>query len=134
MPVPDHLSHAPYLSLATFRKNGEAVPTPIWVAPWEDRLYAFSAAQAGKMKRLKNSPRALIAPCTSSGQLLGVWQEVRAFRLEDPEEAALAERALLAKYGWQMQLTNLASRLSGRYHRRAYLRIVTLEDWEKERR
>ena len=40
-----------------------------------------------------------------------------------PTEIADALKALRQKYGWQMVLTDFMSRLSGRYHRRAYIRI-----------
>jgi PPOX class probable F420-dependent enzyme len=123
MPIPDHLLAAEFISLATFRKNGEAVPTPIWVAPWGGKLYAFSEAKAGKMKRLKNSPRARLAPCTASGKLLGVYQDAEAHIVTDPVEIEHALTALHAKYGWKMKLTDLGSRLAGRYHKRGYLRI-----------
>lgn len=123
MPIPDHILSAEYVSLATFRKNGDAVPTPIWAAPVEGKLYAFSAGNAGKVKRLRNFSRAQLAPCTSSGKLLGVWQDASAYLVDDPAEVQLAYQALQAKYGWKMTLTDLASKLAGRYHKRVILRM-----------
>ena len=37
------LADADYFSLATFRRNGNAVPTPVWFAPAGDTFYVFSA-------------------------------------------------------------------------------------------
>jgi PPOX class probable F420-dependent enzyme len=123
MPVPDHLQAAEFVSLVTFKKNGDAVATPIWAAPVEGKLYAFSEKKAGKVKRLRNSPRARLAACTGRGKTLGMFQEARAFLVEDPAEIAAAYRSLHAKYGWKMKLTDLASKLARRYHRRAILRV-----------
>jgi uncharacterized protein len=123
MPIPDHFLAAEYVSLATFRKNGDTVPTPIWAAPANGMLYAFSEAKAGKMKRLKNFSKVKLAVCNHSGKLLGVWQDGEAFKVEDPHEIELANQALLAKYGWKMKLGNVFSKLARRYDKRAIIRI-----------
>ena len=51
----DLLAGENYINLATFRKSGKAVETPIWFAHAEGSYYAFSAGNAGKVKRLRNS-------------------------------------------------------------------------------
>jgi uncharacterized protein len=112
-----------YLSLATFRRDGRAVPTPIWFAGDERVLYAFSAGDAGKVKRLRNSPRARIAACDGRGRVHGEWHEARAYLVTDPAQRARADAVLHAKYGWLMWLADAGSRLTGRYAKRAYLRI-----------
>ena len=58
------LADEKYVSLATFRRSGDKVATPVWVAPDGDDLFVFSEAKAGKVKRLRNSPRAELAACT----------------------------------------------------------------------
>lgn len=123
MPIPDHLLSAEYVSLATFRKNGDAVATPIWAAPVEGKLYAFSEAKAGKMKRLKNFSKARLVECNSSGKLLGVWQDASAYIVDQPDEIEAAKKALTAKYGWKMKIGDLVSKAARRYHKRGYLRI-----------
>ena len=47
------LATADYFNLATFRKNGNAVATPVWFAPHGDTFYVFSAGDAGKVKRIR---------------------------------------------------------------------------------
>jgi len=112
-----------YLSLATFRRDGRAVATPIWFAADGAVLYAFSAGEAGKIKRLRNSPRARIAACDARGNVHGEWRDARAYVVTDPAQRARADQALHGKYGWQMWLADAGSRLTGRYAKRAYLRI-----------
>ena len=42
------LGDAQYVSLATYRRDGREVRTPVWVAGDAGRLYVFSEAAAGK--------------------------------------------------------------------------------------
>jgi len=111
------------MSLATFRRNGKAVETPVWFALGGGRLYVFSEARAGKVKRLRNDPRIRVAPCSMRGAVNGSWLAGRGRRVEDPAAVAAAYRALRRKYGWQMRLTDLLSRLAGRYEGRAILEL-----------
>ena len=60
------IGKAPYVSLATFRRSGDAVRTPVWMAPADGAHYVFSAGNAGKVKRLKNSERPFRARVCSS--------------------------------------------------------------------
>ena len=113
-----------YISLATRRHSGEFVPTPVWFAAERGNLYLFSAGNAGKVKRLRNYGDARIAPCTVTGRLTGGWIAADATLLTNPGDIATALAALQSKYGWQMHALNLLSRLGGRLHRRAYIRVV----------
>ncbi len=117
------LENATYANFATFRKSGAKVATPVWFAPHDDGYAVFSAGNAGKVKRLRNSSRAQLAPCNYSGKLLGDWVDAEAFVLEEESACEAARLALVAKYGWQMRMTDLSSKLAGRYHRRAYIYI-----------
>lgn len=121
------LDDARYVNLATFRKSGARVDTPVWAAPHGGRLYVFVAGDSGKVKRLRNSSRAQVAPCDARGRLIGEWANARAWIVDDVATVDRAYAALRAKYGWQMRLTDLLSRLSGRYDRRAVLEIEVLE-------
>jgi uncharacterized protein len=72
-----------YLSLETVRRSGAGVRTPVWFAsaPRPDgavRLYVYSAAEAGKVKRIRRRDAVRIAPCTASGKITGDWVEARA--------------------------------------------------------
>jgi PPOX class probable F420-dependent enzyme len=72
-----------YLSLETYRRNGDGVRTPVWFAgePVEgapEKLYAYSVADSGKAKRIRNGNRVRVAPCNVSGNLLGDWIDARA--------------------------------------------------------
>jgi PPOX class probable F420-dependent enzyme len=119
----DRLTHESYISLETLRRNGRAVPTPVWFAPAKGRLYVFSEAKAGKVKRLKNDPTCRVAACDMRGKVRGEWIPGLARRVEDAESVATAYDALHTKYGWLMGLTDFLSRLTGRYDARAIIEI-----------
>ena len=42
------LADADYFNLATFRRNGKPVATPVWFAPAGDTFYVFSAAMQAR--------------------------------------------------------------------------------------
>lgn len=117
------LADARYFNLATFRRSGVAVQTPVWFAAHGTRHYVFSEARAGKVKRIRANPRVRVAACDVRGKLLGPWHEGRARLLDDDTEIATAYRALRKRYGWQMALTDIASKLTGRYDKRALIAV-----------
>ncbi len=113
----------PYVSLATFRKTGVEVRTPVWIAAHGSRYYVFSAGDAGKVKRIRNNSRVRLAPCDVRGKLRGDWIEGHASIVKDQDEIDRMYPAFTKKYGWQMRLGNVFSRLTGRYSRRAIIAI-----------
>jgi uncharacterized protein len=80
-----------YVLLTTFRKNGEAVPTPVWFGLADGKVYLESEAVVGKVKRIRNDSRLQIAPCTIRGEPLGASVKGRA-RVLGPAESERAER------------------------------------------
>ncbi|HEU5452624.1 MAG TPA: PPOX class F420-dependent oxidoreductase [Terriglobales bacterium] len=64
-----------YISLATFRKNGQPVWTPVWFAMNGGRLYVMTRSDSWKIKRLANNPRVLFAPSSIRGKIKGPQQQ-----------------------------------------------------------
>jgi uncharacterized protein len=89
--------------LVTYRRDGTPVPTPVWAAAAGGRLYVRSERASGKLKRLRNDARLLVAPCTVRGKPLGAPFEARA-RILAAEEEPIAERALSDRYGLGREL------------------------------
>ena len=73
-----------YLSLATFRRSGAEVRTPVWFAATDGKIYVFTAGESGKVKRLRHSSRARIAPSDMRGNVRGEWSDVTARIITDP--------------------------------------------------
>lgn len=116
------LQKASYLSFGTYRKSGESVDTPVWFAEEGGTYYIFSAGEAGKIKRLRNSGRSRIAACTVTGVLQGDWVDCEAHIL-DADEESVALDALRRKYGLMMRMTDLGSKLTGKFKQRAYIAV-----------
>jgi PPOX class probable F420-dependent enzyme len=117
------LARANYMSFSTLKKSGDFVATPVWFAPDGDSYYIFSASDAGKTKRLRNFKQCGAAPCTATGRVTGESVDGEAFLLDDGADIKTALDALHRKYGWQMKITDLFSKLSGKMARRSYIRV-----------
>jgi PPOX class probable F420-dependent enzyme len=117
------LAEASYLNLATFRKTGAEIHTPVWFAQQTDKIYLFSNGEAGKVKRLRNSHRARVAPCDVRGKVLGDWLDAEARLLVDDIDSARAHQALLGKYGWQMATLDFFAKLFGRARQRVFIEV-----------
>jgi PPOX class probable F420-dependent enzyme len=101
-----------YCLLTTFRKTGEPIPTPVWFGLADGKLYLRTEATAGKVKRIRNNPRVLVAPCTFRGKPSGAPAEGRG-RVLQASESEGAERAIAANYGLFRKLyEGVGSRLS----------------------
>jgi uncharacterized protein len=102
MPIPPSISGQKYLSLTTFRKSGAAVPTPIWFAEANGKLYVMTRSDSGKYKRLRNNPQVRIAPCSIRGKVTGPDFPATARVL--PESDGPTARQLIHKKYWLARL------------------------------
>jgi uncharacterized protein len=94
----DTIGTAKYLSLTTFRTDGTPVATPVWLVRDGDVLRVVTQADSGKVKRIRNDPSVLVAPCDVRGRLAG--EQVRATAtLQSPEESARTEELITTRYG-----------------------------------
>jgi PPOX class probable F420-dependent enzyme len=112
-----------YVSLATYRRNGVEVKTPVWIAMVSGRYYVFSAGDAGKVKRIRAASRVRLAACDVRGEVRGPWMEAHARIVLDPTLIVEVRRALWRKYGLLMRLIDVIATMTGRIRRRAYIEI-----------
>lgn len=113
MPGLQSLNGAQFMSLATFRKSGVAVATPVWFAERGGRLYFLTDRNAGKVKRIRSNQQVTIAPCRANGKVLGDSIPGTA-RILSESEFASADRLLTAKYGLQKRLLDVYGAIRGR--------------------
>ena len=115
----------PYASLATKQRSGNWVWTPVWFAeaPAGQSIYIFSAANAGKVKRLKNFDTVQVAPCTVTGTITGESMSGSGRLVHDESEVAQAYTLLRSKYGWQIMVLDFFSRISGNINKRQMIRV-----------
>lgn len=116
----DDLRDQRYISLETYRRNGNPVRTPVWFAENGGRLYLYSAADAGKVKRIRHTPRVAFTPSDARGRISdsAIWLQGNA-RILSQEEARNAHKLLVEKYGWQRRLIDLFWFMGGRRPRAA---------------
>lgn len=87
-----------YLNLATLRKNGKEVHTPVWFVQENGLLFVRTIRNSGKVKRIQNNPNVRVAPCEVDGRLRGDWVKGRA-RLATAAESERTSQLLEEKYG-----------------------------------
>lgn len=102
----DELAAGKYISLTTFKRDGTAVATPVWVMREGDHLFVITDADSGKAKRLRNSSRAEVAPCDVRGNVTGDKVPCTAVLLDEAGTAKV-ERMVDQKYGLMARLFSM---------------------------
>jgi hypothetical protein len=92
----DSLVGRKYCVLVTYRKNGDAVPSPLWFGVAGRKVYAHTGGY--KVTRLERNPAVRVAPCTFRGRPMAPPFAGTA-RVVPSEEVERAERAIQANYG-----------------------------------
>jgi len=110
-----------YISLETFKKNGQGVKTPVWFVLHKNALYLYTKADSWKVKRIRNNPRVRVAICNIRGDIKGAWLDATASLVEGDERLA-ADKLLDRKY-FLKRVFNFLSRINR--HQRAMIKIET---------
>lgn len=105
-----------YLNLETFKKSGAGVRTPIWFAAdpaksldsADAKLYVYTNAETGKVKRIRTNGHVRIAPCDLRGNVSGQWMDARAV-IVGGVDASYAMQLLNRKYFPLKQLLDFFS-------------------------
>jgi hypothetical protein len=119
------LARERYISLTTFKRDGTAVSTPVWVGSDDgERLLVWTGAATWKAKRIRRDPRVRVAPCDARGRPRGDAVDAIARVLDDP---GIAERVLRRKYRIQKPALDAFNSLMSRVRRRPPGRSVTIE-------
>jgi PPOX class probable F420-dependent enzyme len=102
-----------FLSLTTFRKSGERVSNPMWVAQDGDALIMFTPQASGKVKRLRNSPRVELRPCNRRGRVKDGVEPVAGVAevLTDEDSLERATGIIRRKYGLGYRVVMAIERL-----------------------
>ena len=110
-----------YISLETFKKNGEGVKTPVWFVLHANAFYVYTEADSWKVKRVRNNPRVRVAVCSMRGDIKGPWLDATASIVEGDERLA-ADKLLDRKY-FLKKIFNFLTRINR--HKRAMIKIET---------
>jgi hypothetical protein len=110
-----------YLSLETYRRNGQGVRTPVWFAAEPGAagapvLYVYTTADSGKAKRIRRTSVARIAPCDARGRVTGAWVAAHA-QIVGGAAFGYGMRLLNRKYRPWKQILDLSVLLFPRHQR-----------------
>ena len=110
-----------YISLETFKTNGQGVKTPGWFVLHNGALYVYTEADSWKVKRIGNNPRVRVAACSLRGAVKGPWLDAKA-SIVDGDERLTADRLLDRKY-FLKKILNLLTKINR--HERAMIKVET---------
>jgi uncharacterized protein len=117
-----------FVLLSTFKKNGDAVATPMWVGRDGDHLFVWTPADSWKVKRIRNDPRVTLVPCGRFGKPHKGAHSV-AGTAEVITQPAIVERlteVIRRKYGLQFRVVTFIERLAARGQKRRYILRITV--------
>lgn len=93
------LAEGKVLSLTTMKKDGTGVATPVWLVREGDSLLVTTQASSAKVRRIRNDPHVLLAPCDARGRLKG--EQVAGLAvLQDAEETVRITALIRKRYGF----------------------------------
>ncbi|WP_406130769.1 PPOX class F420-dependent oxidoreductase [Streptomyces sp. NBC_00989] len=123
----DRIGRGSHVSLTTFRRNGQAVPTPVGSLVKDGTLYALTPPETGKAKRIRSNPQVTIAPCNMKGVVPTDAPVVRATaRLLDPAETVRVQEMMRRRF-FMYRLVRLADRALGRERRLVGIAVTVAE-------
>ena len=64
------LGNEPFVDLVSFRADGSAAHTPVWVSGDGTRLFVSTFGDSWKVRRIRSNPLVAIAACDGPGALL----------------------------------------------------------------
>jgi PPOX class probable F420-dependent enzyme len=95
-----------YISLETYKKNGQPVRTPVWFVAEKGIFYMRTDKRSGKVMRIRNNPHVRLAPCDIRGQVKGEWIDGEAKVLNTLDSRNVHE-LLNQKYGVRGRLLGI---------------------------
>ena len=109
------LADEKYVLVTTFRRDGRAVATPVWLVELPGGAFAFSTGgDSGKVKRLRHTTRVTLQACDRRGAgAHGPVYEGQA-RLATGTELEQIRAAIKTKYGVMATLIDFAASLTQR--------------------
>lgn len=116
-----------FVSLTTFKRNGDAVASAMWIVRDGDQLLVWTPAEAWKVKRVRRDPRVEL---TASGRTGKVKAGQPTFTgsaevITDPGAVARAESLVKRKYGVEYWVVTTIEAIAARGRKpRVVLRIT----------
>lgn len=125
----DRLGSEKFLSLTTFKRNGDAVATPLWVVEDAGQLVFWTPAESWKVKRVRRNPQVTVVTCSRTGAVAPGERAVpgRAQVVEEAAEVSRVQAMVKRKYGLEFLVVTTIERIMRRGCERRVLLRVDLE-------
>ena len=109
------LEHEKYVLLTTFKRDGTAVPTPVWVVALDGgRLGLWTSSGSGKAKRLAHTSRVTVQACDVRGRpKAGTTPLEGSAALVSGAEYAVICNKVRTKYGAMTSITKFLGKVGG---------------------
>ena len=109
------LTDEKYVLFTTFRRDGTAVPTPVWVVSLDDdRLGFWTSSGSGKAKRLTHTSKVTVQACNARGVVKTGSAPIPATAtLVTGSDFEAIRTKVKAKYGFQTQITKVLGSIGG---------------------
>lgn len=123
-----------YVRLTTYKRDGSAVATPVWIADLGDGTVGFTTASSSwKVKRIGNNPKVALQPSDNKGNEVPGSEAVTgtAELRHDAAGFETIKKRIKDKYGVQYTMISLvgqAAKLMGRGSGTDTGVVVTLDD------
>lgn len=111
--VPMAIADEKYVSLTTFRKNGERKAVPVWIADLGDGTFGFTTPSSSwKCKRLRNDPRVELQPSDARGKVKpGTSVVAGTAELKQGADFDRVRSQIKEKYGFQVTMIVLVQKI-----------------------
>ncbi len=116
-----------FVSLTTFKKDGAAVATPMWIGRDGEHVFFWTPVDSWKAKRAKNNPRVTLVPCSRGGKVLEGATPVDGVAEVITEPATVQRLAgvIRSKYGLEFFIVTFIERILARGRKpRLILRVA----------
>jgi PPOX class probable F420-dependent enzyme len=116
-----------FVSLTTYKKDGAAVATPMWIGRDGDHLFVWTPVDSWKAKRVRNDPRVALVPCSRGGKVREAATSVGGVAevITDPATVQRLAGVIRRKYGFEFVIVTFIERILARRNKpRLIVRIA----------
>lgn len=124
---PIDLKDQKFVSLTTFKRNGAAVASPMWIVGEGEQLWAWTPADAWKVKRIRRDPRVTLTRCGRTGKVAPGQPVVDATAevITDSRRVAQVESLIKRKYRLEFRVVTFIETIAARGRKPRFVLRIT---------
>ena len=116
-----NLSKERFISLCTFKRNGDRIETPVIFGVTNDEIIVSTKTFASKLKRIKNNPNVVFYSCNARGERKGEDLKGSATIIDEKNEQ-YAYNTIRKKNGIIFRIWRLSGKI--RHHKFVFISII----------